>query len=116
MRHIPRTTSILATRSMLNPLHPEKNEFHQSWAGYPGTYLVLTTKDFWSGKSKTMILSGSGAPKGYPNVGDVIHAHHDQTLADLGRWTVMDKVTHENVAALRYVLSPKASAPLWVYK
>jgi hypothetical protein len=111
MNSFNRTTAILPTRSSLNLIQPQKNEFHASWKEC--TYLLLESEADFMKPSRQIILSGSGTPAGYPEVGSIINAHHDQTMAQLGRWSVVAKVSRDQVGTLPAM---KPSLPLYVYK
>lgn len=106
MRRLRGSSAILPSRSKLNPKAPHKNEYHADWqrSGSEGTYLNLKRGD------KHIILSGSGKPSNYPEVGSTIKAHHDQTFKDLGHWEVTHKVSHSEAHKLPH------HAPLYVYK
>jgi hypothetical protein len=115
-QHGKRTTAILPTHSSLNPQKPDANEFHVCWkSDQSGTYLLLRSDKDWNGKVRYIILSGSGCPEIYPVEDFRFIAHHDQTFADLGGWTVVKKVSHAEVGRLRVAMA-KPSAPLYVYK
>lgn len=105
------STAILPSGSRLNPKTPNKNEFHSSWSSDPaGTYLLLEQGQYGR-KPRQIILSGGGDPTNYPEIGRMIDAHHDQSFARLGRWTVVAKVSHSEVSSL-----PCGAKPLYVYK
>jgi hypothetical protein len=106
-----RTTAILPTSTRLDSAKANKNELHSCWGPNPGTYLVLSQKHGYPTKERQIILSGSGKPEGYPEVGAIIDAHHDQTMKELGRWQVIAKSSHSDVTTLK-----TKSLPLYVYK
>ncbi len=104
-----KTTAILPSHTRLYTAQPMANMFHADWARNTrhggGTYLLIRNGD------RNIILSGHGDPAGYPAVGVLINAHHDQTFRDLGKWLVVAKTPHDRVGEL-----PIKSAPLYVYK
>jgi hypothetical protein len=102
------TTAILPTSTRLNPKTPDGNMFHADWG--KGTYLLLEQHQYEK-KSRQIILFGSGDPGGYPEIGSKIDAHHDQSSAQLGRWTVVAKAPHSRVSSLSC-----GAKPLYVYK
>ncbi len=105
------SSALLPSGSRLHPDQPHKNEYHAGWTSDPkheGTYL-LAKKPY---SDKHVVISGHGSPDGYPNVGDVIRGHHDQTHKDLGHYVIVHKTTHKNVGSMPV----KKSHPLWVYK
>lgn len=122
-----RSSAILPTNSTLHVHTPEKNEFHSTWHNWDneakaqgkepagGTYLLLKKHDPWgkSDKPNYKILSGSGHPDNYPNVGEGFEAHHDQSGKRLGYHTVVAKTTHAEAHKLGEHVK---SAKLYVYK
>ena len=104
-----RTVAILPTGSRLSPKSPAKNVYVAGWRN-EGTVLLLSQAHGWPEKRRYVALYGSGPVDGYPAVGATIDAHHDQTLRQLGRWTVEQRVSLADAGNLNQ------SAPLYVYK
>lgn len=101
-----KTTAILPTGTRIDPKTPAKNEYFGE-----GAYLLIEQVAGYPSKTRRIMLAGAGPASGYPAIGESFYAHHDQTLKQLGRWTVVAKVDHDAICDLPY-----GSVPLYVYK
>lgn len=106
-----RKTALLPTNTRIHPDRPEKNEFVAGWKGHAGVkYLHVTQDKHDWGEGKTVtkhaVIAGGASEK----VGDEIHGMHDQTMRDMGKWSV------RHVTDDPRTITHKHPMPLMVFK